>query len=260
MRTSILFLITGVMFAQTAPDAARLERNKQLLLDFFNFQGDPAAKAARFFAADYIQHNPRFLAMNEVTHASGRDAWLKAANAAQGHANLVANGGIPLRDPIFVIAEGDLVTAVYKGVLPDPDDKSKIYEAFTFETVRVKDGKFTEHWDGVQLAPGWRTEVERAQLERESRIITVDPKLLDKYVGRYELAPNLVLTITRDGGHLFAEATGQPGKVELFAESEKEYFLKVADVQMTFEVDGAGVANQLILHQAGENTQAKRIE
>jgi predicted SnoaL-like aldol condensation-catalyzing enzyme len=260
MRISILFVITSIMAAQTPPDAAQLEHNKQLLIDFFNFQGDPAVRAARFFAEDYIQHNPRFLAMNEATHASGRDAWVKAGNAAQGHTNLIANGGVPLRDPILVMAEGDLVTAVYKGVLPDPDDKSKTYEAFTFETVRVKNGKFTEHWDGVQLSPGWRTEVERAQLERERKMIAVDPRLFDKYVGRYELAPNFVVTITRDGDHLFVEATGQSGKVELFAESETEYFLKVADVQMTFEVGGTGVVNQLVLHQAGENTRAKRIE
>jgi predicted SnoaL-like aldol condensation-catalyzing enzyme len=148
MRISILFLITSTLFAQTPPDASQLERNKQLLIDFFNDRGDPAARAARFFTDDYIQHNPRFLKMNEVTHASGRDAWLKAQQAAQGHANLVVNGGIPLRDPIFVMAEADLVTALYKAALPDPDDKSKTYEAFTFEAFRVKDGKFTEHWDG----------------------------------------------------------------------------------------------------------------
>jgi predicted SnoaL-like aldol condensation-catalyzing enzyme len=161
MRISILFLIASSIFAQTPHDATELERNKQLLLDFFNYQGDRAERAARFFAEDYAQHNPRFLKMNEVTHASGRDAWVKAGQAAQGHASLVVNGGIPLRNPILVMAEGDLVTALYKAVLPDPDDKTKTYEAFTFETFRVKDGKFAEHWDGVQLAPGWRTELEK---------------------------------------------------------------------------------------------------
>ena len=53
--------------------------------------------------------------------------------------------------------------------------------------------------------------------------ITVNPKLFDGYVGRYQLAPNFVLSITRGGDHLFAQATGQP-KFELFAEGEKEYF------------------------------------
>jgi serine-type D-Ala-D-Ala carboxypeptidase/endopeptidase len=103
-------------------------------------------------------------------------------------------------------------------------------------------------------------EVERAMQESERRMIAVDPKLFDKYVGRYQLAPNSVLTITREGDHLFGQVTGQPQKSELFAEGEKEYFLKNFDVQITFEVGGSGVANQLVLHQAGQNTAAKRIE
>jgi len=94
---------------------------------------------------------------------------------------------------------------------------------------------------------------------KEHKEITVDPKLFDKYAGRYELAPNFILTVTREGDHLFAQATGQP-KFELFAESEKEYFLKVVDAQISFEVNASGVANQLILHQMGRDMPAKRIE
>ena len=94
---------------------------------------------------------------------------------------------------------------------------------------------------------------------KEHEEIAVDPKLFDKYAGRYELAPNFILTITREGDHLFAQATGQP-KFELFAEAEKEYFLKVVDAQISFEVNAAGVANQLILHQMGRDMPAKRIE
>jgi CubicO group peptidase (beta-lactamase class C family) len=93
---------------------------------------------------------------------------------------------------------------------------------------------------------------------KERKQVAVDPKVFDKYVGRYELAPNFVMTITRDGDHFFAQATGQP-KLELFAESEKEYFLKVLDAQITFEADAGGVVNQLVLHQAGQNLPAKRI-
>ncbi len=78
-------------------------------------------------------------------------------------------------------------------------------------------------------------------------------------MGRYQLAPNFILTITREGDHLFAQATEQ-GKFELFAEGEKEYFLKVVDAQISFETDAAGVANQLVLHQAGQNAPAKRME
>lgn len=96
-------------------------------------------------------------------------------------------------------------------------------------------------------------------LAKERREIAVDSKLFDNYVGRYQLRPNFILIITREGDRLFGQATGQ-SKFELFAEGEKDYFLKVVDAQITFEVDSAGMANQLILHQLGRNTLARRIE
>lgn len=65
---------------------------------------------------------------------------------------------------------------------------------------------------------------------KERTQVAVDPKLFDRYAGRYQFAPNLVLTLAREGERLFARATGQP-KFELFAEGEKEYFLKVVDAQ-----------------------------
>jgi predicted SnoaL-like aldol condensation-catalyzing enzyme len=137
---------------------ATLDANKKLLIDFFE-SGRTMSREERsrkFQADDYIQHNPRALRIDEITGAKGRDAWVKAFDeAARRKVALVDLGGIALRDPIIVMAECDLVTAIYKGVLKDPDDPNRTYEAFAFETVRVKDGKFTEHWDQVTLAPGW---------------------------------------------------------------------------------------------------------
>jgi predicted SnoaL-like aldol condensation-catalyzing enzyme len=136
---------------------ATLDANKRLLIDFFNSRNLPREERSRRFQAEnYIQHNPRALRIDELTGAKGRDAWVKAFDeAARRGVALVDLGGIALRDPILVMAECDLVTAIYKGVLKDPDDPSRTYEAFAFETVRIKDGKFTEHWDQVTLAPSW---------------------------------------------------------------------------------------------------------
>ena len=39
--------------------------------------------------------------------------------------------------------------------------------------------------------------------------IPIDPKLLDNYTGRYQLTPNLILEITRDGDRLFAQGFAQ---------------------------------------------------
>jgi D-alanyl-D-alanine-carboxypeptidase/D-alanyl-D-alanine-endopeptidase len=94
---------------------------------------------------------------------------------------------------------------------------------------------------------------------KEHKEIAVDPKIFDGYVGQYQLAPNFILTITREGDKLFAQATGQP-RFQIFPESEREFFLKVVDAQLTFETDSTGKAASLTLHQNGANMPAKRIQ
>jgi hypothetical protein len=92
----------------------------------------------------------------------------------------------------------------------------------------------------------------------ERKIVAVDPKLYDRYVGRYELTPHFILTVTRDEAHLYTQATGQP-KFEIFPSSDRDFFLKVVDAQLTFETGAEGPATRVILHQNGANTPARRI-
>lgn len=137
-------------------DQAELEANKQLLLDFFAYTGPRAERAARFMTDDYIQHNPRLLRVDEITGASGRNSWLRGFEESQRRGiQLVDLGGIQLSNPIILMAECDLVTGIYEGTLQDPDHSERTYQAFAFETVRIRDGKFAEHWDQVTLSPGW---------------------------------------------------------------------------------------------------------
>ena len=98
-----------------------------------------------------------------------------------------------------------------------------------------------------------------APAPKEHKQVAVDPKLFDGYVGRYELAPTFIITVTREGSQLFVQATGQP-KFEVFPESDKDYFLKVVDAQITFETDSEGKVTELTLHQNGMNKTGKRIE
>jgi CubicO group peptidase (beta-lactamase class C family) len=87
--------------------------------------------------------------------------------------------------------------------------------------------------------------------------VKVDPKLFDGYVGTYQMTPAFALAVTRDGNHLFMQATGQP-KFEIFPESDRDFFVKVVDAQITFVTDGQGQAAELILHQGGRDQHAKR--
>jgi len=93
--------------------------------------------------------------------------------------------------------------------------------------------------------PAERTEVE------------VSADILETYVGDYQLAPNFILTITVENGTIWEQATGQK-KFQIFPESETEFFYKVVDAQITFEVDEAGSVAGLVLHQGGANMPAPK--
>ena len=86
----------------------------------------------------------------------------------------------------------------------------------------------------------------------------MDAAVLEKYTGRYQLAPNFIITITREGDQLYAQATNQP-RFEIFAESAREFFFKVVDAQLTFVVDANGRATSIVLHQNGNNTPGNQI-
>ena len=93
----------------------------------------------------------------------------------------------------------------------------------------------------------------------ERHHVPVNPELFDGYIGRYQLAPNFAITITREGDRLFGQATGQ-SKFEMFPESERDYFLKVVDAQITFITGNNGLATELILHQNGRDLRGKRVD
>ena len=92
----------------------------------------------------------------------------------------------------------------------------------------------------------------------ERQAVQVDPGLYDAYAGVYELAPNFLLTLTREGDQLMGQATGQP-KLELFPESETRFFLKVVDAQIEIQRGPDGKATGLTLFQGGREMPAKRV-
>lgn len=89
--------------------------------------------------------------------------------------------------------------------------------------------------------------------------IDVAESILDTYVGEYELGPNFILTVTRDKNQLITQATGQ-GKIEIFAESETKFFVKVMDAQLEFIKNVSGKVEKLILTQGGRKMDAKKIK
>ena len=58
--------------------------------------------------------------------------------------------------------------------------------------------------------------------------------------------------------HFYVELTSQP-RFEIYASAPREYFLKVVDARISFEVDSAGRSTALVLHQNGRDQRAPRI-
>lgn len=101
---------------------------------------------------------------------------------------------------------------------------------------------------------------EKYDLPKERKEIAVDAEILDSYVGQYEVAPRLVFVIAKDGDKLTFLPPGQPKAVELFAESETDFFLKVVDAQITFVKNESGEVTGLQFKQMGRVTNAKKIK
>jgi hypothetical protein len=98
---------------------------------------------------------------------------------------------------------------------------------------------------------------EKVELPSERKEITVAPKLLEQYVGTYELAPKINMMITVANGQLISQVSGQ-GKVPLFAMSETKFFPKVVDAEIEFGKDDKSTVSYLVLHQGGRDTKALR--
>ena len=74
---------------------------------------------------------------------------------------------------------------------------------------------------------------------------------LDKHLGEYELMPEFVITITREGTQLKAQATGQP-VFDVFPKSENEFYLKVIPAQLKFNSNEDGDTVSVTLFQGGQ--------
>ncbi len=94
---------------------------------------------------------------------------------------------------------------------------------------------------------------------KKHKQVAVDAKVLDQYVGRYGLPPNIILTIRREGDHLSVQENDEPMQ-DLMPESETDFFSTTSDDGMTFQTDSQGRVTAMILHADGKDISIKRIE
>jgi CubicO group peptidase (beta-lactamase class C family) len=95
-------------------------------------------------------------------------------------------------------------------------------------------------------------------LTSERKAIKLPREQLSSYVGTYQLAPKVKMTMTLDGDQMMTQLSGQQ-KLQVFPESDGKFFLKVVDAQLEFVKDANGKVTDVILHQNGRDQTAPRI-
>lgn len=107
--------------------------------------------------------------------------------------------------------------------------------------------------------PSARAVLERLGVELPAVNVEVPESTLQSYVGRYELAPGMVLAITRDAKKLIGQLTGQP-TVHLTPISDTRFLVSEGEAIVIFNRDSAGVVASITLQQGGREITAKKIE
>jgi predicted SnoaL-like aldol condensation-catalyzing enzyme len=134
-----------------AATSSEIDANRKVVMDFFRVSGE-----ARVALLDpgYKQHNPVVVRLAIQEHLSDYEEARKGFLAqASGPMRGLGLGPTPPGNRFEIVtAECDIVTVVHQGFRHDPTGQEKFYEAFTFDTFRVKSGKLVEHWDGASLS------------------------------------------------------------------------------------------------------------
>tara|TARA_R110000787_G_scaffold41071_13_gene101609 strand:+ start:5612 stop:7402 length:1791 start_codon:yes stop_codon:yes gene_type:complete len=89
--------------------------------------------------------------------------------------------------------------------------------------------------------------------------ITVEEKVLQTYVGKYELTPEFIITVTKSGNQMIAQATGQ-GEFEIYPKSDNVFYLKVVEAQVTFNLNDNGQVESMTLLQGGQESTGLKLK
>jgi len=157
------------------------------------------------------------------------------------HKTISHGGTLPGFTSYFLI---DLNTKVGVYIMANAGEIRPILEELSKYTIRLMNGN---------------TSLTDLPSFKKKEAIEVSESILQTYVGKYEVAPNVFAEITREGENLFVQITGQP-RFDLFAYEETKFSLKVMDAQIEFTLDDKGKVNGLILYQGKNKVPGKRVD
>jgi hypothetical protein len=94
--------------------------------------------------------------------------------------------------------------------------------------------------------------------QRVRRAIEIDTKSLNDFVGTYELLP-FPIKISVADNKLMAQGPNVATPVQLFAESENKFFLKIFNAQIEFVRNKDGIVDQCVLYLDGNKYVCRKL-
>ena len=116
-------------------NAAQEKKNQELALNWYRdvILSGHVDQASRYMADDYAEHDPRI--------SGGRTGFLEHYKDASARP--------AAKKPAESFAKGDYVVMVWEHDDKDPKTSTP-YKFFTYDVVRVKNGKIQEHWNNAK--------------------------------------------------------------------------------------------------------------
>lgn len=109
-----------------------------------------------------------------------------------------------------------------------------------------------------QLAAAQYTEIKRVQ---DPPIVKLDPKVLNEYVGQYEISPGFILNMESDGEKLLLYTNGSKTKTAYYPMGRDMFFYKGGTERGIFVRDANGKVIEAINRTSdGQELRAKKIK
>lgn len=140
-----------------------------------------------------------------------------------------------------------------------PVSSNEFYFEGSFSNYRFEeeDGRKVAHFESrIRKAKGLFSN-RKPPMVKEG--INVPEDVVKRYVGTYIMRPGFELVITSEGNQIFAQATGQP-QLEIFAETETVFFLRVVDATIEFKANNDGSFNTAVLRQGDMEMQGTKVK
>ncbi|WP_298903869.1 serine hydrolase [uncultured Psychroserpens sp.] len=155
--------------------------------------------------------------------------------------------------------------AVFKLNVDQHPESSNVYDSYAEALLENgnKEEAIVNYKKSIELDPGntHGIEVLKTLNVDVSNIKTfeIDVAKLNDYVGKYQMAPELVITIAREENSLTAEPNGQR-KVVIHPKSEDRFYVKEVEAEVSFSRDANGVVESMTLFQNGRSLVGKKIK